>query len=188
MRKKGYIISFLIFVVLGIILIVFSEKIAGIISLGFASMLFFTFLTTIIMEKRKIKQLDDVYYVLKKEELLKAYSKLATEFDNGKLKAISLVYLKFKEEYPKEDLKRFGLWLTQQYNADPSGFDDGIVILFVNIHDMFMKELLKHIKAQLKEENIKIDFNYGYANYKKEDDYEGLKARAIKNMKDKVIY
>lgn len=186
MKKKGFIISFLIFIGIGIILIIFDENVAGIISLGFASMLFFTYLTTLIMEKRKINQLDDVYYVLKKEELLKEYNKLAAEFDNEKLKAISLVYLEFKEEYSQEELKRFGLWLTQQYNADPSGLDEGIVILFVNIHDMFMKELLKHIKKQLKEENIKVDFNFGYANYKFQEDYEDLKARAIKNLEGKI--
>lgn len=186
MRKRGFIISFSIFIVIGIILIIFDENIAGVISLGFASMLFFTFLTTLIMEKRKIKQLDDIYYVLKKEELLKEYDKLSLEFDNEKLKAITLVYLELKEEYEKEDLKRFGLWLTQKYNADPSGIDEGIIILFVNIHDMFMTELLKHLKNQVKDENIKVDFNYGYANYKTKDDYEDLKARAIKNMKGKT--
>ena len=46
---------------------------------------------------------------------------------------------------------------------------------------MFMTELLKHLKNQVKDENIKVDFNYGYANYKTKDDYEDLKARAIKN-------
>lgn len=185
MKLRSFLVSFLAFLILGIILLIIKQNIAGVISLGFASMLGISFVTFRVMEKNKIKKLDSLYYVLKKEALIKQYEKLAKEFDSGKLRAVTLMHLKFKDEYSPQELKNFGLWLTNNYSADPSGFDGGIIILFVNIHELMIKELMKHIKNQLKEENINVDFDYGYANYVTNDEYEELKQKALETIKTK---
>lgn len=182
MKTKNFIIAFIVFITFGVILFIFSSKMAAYISFGFAVMLSVTFLTTKIMERRTLKKLDEKYYVLTKEQLLDEYDKLTAEFNKGKLKQITLTYLKFKEEYELNHLKNFGLWLTKNYFADPSGIDGGIIILFVNVHEALMVELIKDIKKKIKEEKISVDFDYGFAIYKQNDDYEMLKTRAINNL------
>lgn len=185
MKTRNFIISFIVFITIGIILIVFDYDTPAYISFGFSSILGITFLTTKIMEKSKIKKLDQTYFVLTKEELLKEYNKLSKELNDGKLRQIILTYLEFKEEYSLSELKKFGLWLTKNYDVDPSGIDNGIVILFVNIHQIMMDELMKHIKEEIRKENIQVDFNYGYAIYNEKNDYEALKNEAIKQMNSK---
>jgi len=182
MKTRNFIIMFVVFISFGVILFLFDQNIAAYISLGFATMLGVTFLTSKILDNKKLKKLDSKYYVLTKEELLKEYNKLSKEFEEGKLKQIILTYLVFKEEYDDVTLKRFGLWLTKNYPVDPSGIDKDIIILFVNIHELMMKELIKDIKQKLKEQQILVDFKYGYSIYKKNDDYEQLKTRAINNI------
>lgn len=183
MKFKKFLWAAFIFLGIGVILIVVGENKGAYISFAFSSMMFFTVFTTFIMEKRTIKRLDQVYFVLKKDKLVTEYNKLVKDVDSDKLKALSLVYLKFKKQYKEEDLKRFGLWLTNTYSADPSGIDGGIVILFANIHPQIMDQLMKHIKTQIKEQNITVNFDYSYAYYKNNEEYEELKQRAINKLK-----
>jgi hypothetical protein len=182
MKIRTFIIPFLIFLCFGIILVIYDNMVAGFISFGLALMVSVAFITTKVIEQNKINKLDKKYYVLRKEELLKEYAKLTKEFEEGKLKQVTLVYLKLKEEYSLEVLKKFGLWLTKKFPADPSGIDEGIIILFVNIHERLMEELKEFIKDELKKENILIDFDFGYAIYKTNLDFEELKREAINNL------
>ena len=46
-----------------------------------------------------------------------------------------------------------------------------------------IEDLIKDIKEKLKEAEIFVDFKYGYAIYKTNEEYEDLKNRAIKNIK-----
>lgn len=184
MKTRNYLISFVVFVGFGVLLFIFNQQIAAYISIGFAVMLSVTFITTKVMDKRTLKKLDEKYYVLTKEQLLKEYDKLTAEFNKGKLKQVILAYLRFKEEYELNHLKNFGLWLTKTYFADPSGIDGGIVVLFVNVHEVLMAELMKDIKNKIKEENITVDFDYGFAIYQENDNYETLKTKAINNLKN----
>ena len=45
-----------------------------------------------------------------------------------------------------------------------------------------MEELKEFIKDELKKENILIDFDFGYAIYKTNLDFEELKREAINNL------
>ncbi len=183
MKIKTFLTAAIIFLLVGVVLIIIGENKGAYVSLGFSSMMFFSIITLLIIQRRKIKNLDQVYFVLKKEKLLKEYEKLSNDVDSNKLKALSLVYLKLKKDYEKEDLKKFGLWLTNTYSADPSGIDGGIVVLIANIHPKIMEEFMEHIKKQIKEENLIVDFTYGFAYYLNNEEYEVLKKRAINNIK-----
>lgn len=183
MRKRPFLIAFIIFFVIGIILFIFKQTTAATIALAFSVMMLLTTLTNFFMNKIKINKLDQTYFVYKKDHLLKEYNKLIKDIEKDKLKALSLVYIKLKEEYELSELKKFGLFLTNKYNADPSGYDDGIVVLFVNIHPKFMDEVLKLIQKQVKEEEILVEFNYGYSYYEENIDYESLRKRAVSNLK-----
>ena len=99
MKIRNFIIPFLIFLCFGIILVIYDNMVAGFISFGLALMVSVAFITTKVIEQNKINKLDKKYYVLRKEELLKEYAKLTKEFEEGKLKQVTLVYLKLKEEY-----------------------------------------------------------------------------------------
>ena len=50
--------------------------------------------------------------------------------------------------------------VNKKFPSRSFGIDEGIIILFVNIHERFMEKLKEFIKDELKKENILIDFGF----------------------------
>lgn len=172
MRKRSTIVSFVLFVVISLILFFVGEKKAAFVAGGFSSFLLVALLGFYLIDFRNKRKLDPDYKVLKKEHLLAAYDKLVKEYENEKLKAVCLVYLKLAREYDFETIKSFSQLLLKDYKIDPVGYDGGYVVLFANIHELLLPEIIKQLRIKLQQLNLEIEFKYGFSYYTSGKNYQ----------------
>ncbi len=182
MRKKSMLTSAAIFSIVGVLLLIFKQIEAGIIALGFAFVMAVGVGAILLMEFFNNKKLDPVYAVRRKEFIVKDYEKLAKSFDKEKFKALSLVVLKLTHEHDEKTLKLFGRWLKEAFASDPIGYDEGYIIVFVNIHENLMPEMIKQMRKRLKELRLGVSFKSGYAYYTGNEDFETLKNLAEESI------
>lgn len=175
MRKRSMLTSMVIFLVIGGVLFIMKQWEAGIISVSFSIVTGLGVLVILFMEYRENKKLDEKHFVRRKEFLLKDYQKLTNDFNKEKLKSLNIVVLKLTKEHDETTMKDFGRWLKEAFPADPKGYDDGIVILFGNIHESLIDELIKQMRKRLKEVRLGVSFKAGYAYYSGSEDYETLR-------------
>ena len=95
------------------------------------------------MDYQKYKKQDKTYYALNEEHTIKAFNKLKDAKDQGELKAVSIVYIKVLGEHEDAFYKRFGKRLTKNFSIDPVGYIDGYVVVFANVHELMLKEMMK---------------------------------------------
>lgn len=183
MRKKSMLTSAIVFMIMGVVLIIIKQWEAGVIAISFATISGLGVLVILFMDRLDRKKLDSNYFVRRKEFLLKDYEKLTKDFNKGKLKSLSLVTLKLTKEHDPETLKYFGMWLKEAFPTDPKGYDEGIIILYVNIHESLMDELIKQMRKRLKELRLGVSFKYGYTYYTGTESYETLRNLAEEAIK-----
>ncbi len=180
MKKRGIIISFGVFTVIGIILLVLKEQNPAFVSFGFASLMLFMLLTFAIIDKQNEKKKDPRYGVLKQEHFQKSFEKITKDYNLGKLKAVGLLFVSFDKEYETKTLLMFSKVLNKLFKIDPMSYDQGIIILLINIHPLMINELMKHLRVSLKVENIDVSFKTGFSSYTGTQTYQELKQEAAK--------
>lgn len=183
MRKKSMLTSTIVFLLIGIVLLILKQWEAGIIAVAFSLVTGAGILVLLLMEYLERQKYDKKYYVRRKEFLLKDYDKIAQDFNKEKIKSLNIVVLKFTKEHDQETFKLFGKWLKEAFPSDPKGYDEGIVILFANIHESLIDELIKQMRKRLKELRLGVSFKTGYAYYSGSEDYETLRQIAEATIK-----
>lgn len=156
-----------IIAILGVIgtvfLFVLNYQQAGYIALMFTVIMFLTLVVLYFMDYQKYKKQDKTYYALNEEHTLNAFNKLKIEKDQGALKALSVVYINVLGEQDDVFYKWFGKRLTKGFNIDPVGYIDGYIIIFANVHELMLKEMMRQFIHKLKEEaDIQIDYGSTY--------------------------
>lgn len=183
MRKKSMITSTVLFAIVGLAMIPFKQWEAMIIALSFSVVMGVGVITILLIEYLESKKLDKTYFLRRKEFIVKDYQKLTAEFDKNKHKAVSMTVFKFTKEHDQKTLKSFAKWLKEAFTTDPMGYDDGVIILFVNMHEALMPELIKQARKRLKDARIGVSFKSGFAYYTGNEDYETLKQLAEDSIK-----
>lgn len=183
MKKRSFYISFILFLGLTIVLILLNQSNAAIISGSFTGFILLSIIGLYIIDYRYHQKLDNKYYVLTKDHLVKEYNKLIKQKEEGKLKAVCLLYLVLIGNYPDDVLKAFGKFLDKSFKIDPVGWDEGYIILLANIHEIMLTEMVKQFKDNLNETNIKVQFRFGAAYYTGSESYDTLKLEARKTVK-----
>jgi hypothetical protein len=183
MKKRSFYISFILFLGLTIILILLKQYNAAIISGSFTGFILLSIIGLYIIDYRYHQKLDNKYYVLTKDYIVKEYEKLTKQKDEGKLKAVSILYIVLIGNYPDDVLKAFGKFLDESFKIDPVGRDDGYIVLLANIHEIMLTEMVKQFKDKLNETNIKVQFRFGAAYYTGSESFETLKLEAKKTVK-----
>ena len=85
-----------------------------------------------------------------------------------------LLYIVPNRKYEDNEIKALASYLNKKFSIDPIGYDEGISIVLANIHELLLEEMMRQIKIELIENNIKIDYKYGFSYYTNNESYEDL--------------
>lgn len=174
MKKRNFLITFITIFVIAIVLAILKQWQLLYAALTFLFVIGIMIIASAIIDHRYKKKLDKRYQILTKENLIKEYQKIKISKETGKIKAFCLVYFNLEKDYRENDLKSFSGFLKTKFSIDPIGYDDGVVVIVVNMHEIMMNELIKIIKNEMKEKELFVRFNYGIAYYGNNESYQEL--------------
>ncbi|MFA5719563.1 MAG: hypothetical protein WC939_00730 [Acholeplasmataceae bacterium] len=174
MKTKNIVFPLILSLVMAILLFVLKQNTAAIIALTFSLIMLMTLLGLVYYNHKQKKRQDKRFGIYTKENIIMEYNKLITLKDNQKLKAVCMLYIKPVGKYTNDDIKSFSSYLKKKFSIDPVGYDEGIVIILANIHELLLEEMLKQIKQELIDHKIPIHFNYGIDYYTGNETYETL--------------
>lgn len=182
MKVKNILGPLILSLITAILLFILKQYTPAIIALTFSFILLVSLGVIAFYNRQQKKRQDPRFGIYTKDNLIIEYDKLVAQKDANKLKAVCMLYIKPIGDYTNSDIKTFSDYLKQKFSIDPIGYDEGIVIILGNIHELLLEEMMKQIKQELTEQKIPIAFNYGVDYYTGFESYEIL----IENIRKAV--
>ena len=183
MKKTNLLIMMIIFMALTALFIFLRETTFTYISSTLTFVILIMLSAKTIIDKQYQKKLDKRYMLLTNENMIKQYDKLRLEKENDKIMAFCLIYFKLLENYDDKTILNFGKYLKTKFSIDPIGFNDGVVVIVVNMHEIMMNEMFKTIKNELKQLEFNIKYKVGMAYFSGNETYDALLEEAKKGVK-----
>ncbi|MGI6360219.1 MAG: hypothetical protein ACOX02_04180 [Acholeplasmatales bacterium] len=186
MKVKNVIYPLIFSLIVAILLFVLKQYTASFIAASFSFVMLVSLVGLIIINKKEEKRKDKRFGIYTKENLIIEFNKLKKQKDENKLKALMLLYIVPNKEYEDEKIKALASYLNKKFSIDPIGYDEGISIVLGNIHELLVNELMKQIKEELVENNINIDYKYGFSYYTNNETYENLLEEIKRGLNNNV--
>lgn len=174
MKTKNVVFPLTLSLATAVLLFILKQNTAAIIALTFSVIMLMTLVGLLYYNQKQKKRQDKRYGIYTRDNIIIEYNKLITLKNHQKLKAVCMLYIKPNEGYVDEDIKTFSAYLKKKFPIDPIGYDEGIVVVLANIHELLLEEMLKQIKQELIEHKIPIQFKYGVDYYTGSETYETL--------------
>lgn len=174
MKVRNVLFPLILSLITAILLLVLKQYTPAIIAITFSLIMLLTLLVIVYLNYKEKKRQDKRFGIYTKENIIIEYDKLITLKNNNKLKAVCMLYIKPVGTYTNADIKTFSDYLKMKFSIDPVGYDEGIVVILANIHELLLEEMMKQIKKELIDANIPMHFKYGIDYYTGSETYETL--------------
>ncbi len=174
MKVKNVLYPLIFSLIVAILLFVLKQYTAGIIAASFSFIMLVSLVGLLIINKKEESRKDKRFGIYTKENLLIEFDKLKKQKDENKLKALMLLYIVPNKEYEDDEIKALASYLNRKFSIDPIGYDEGIIIVLGNIHEILLNEMMKQIKVELAKNNVNVDYKYGFGYYTNNETYEEL--------------
>jgi hypothetical protein len=173
-KVRNVIYPLIFSLIVAILLFILKQYTAAIIAASFSFIMLISMIGIVIFNKKEESRKDKRYGIYTKENLIVEFNKLKKQKDENKLKALMLLYIVPNRKYEDNEIKALASYLNKKFSIDPIGYDEGISIVLANIHELLLEEMMRQIKIELIENNIKIDYKYGFSYYTNNESYEDL--------------
>lgn len=174
MKVKNVVFPLIFSLIVSVLLLVLKQYTGGIIAASFSFIMLVTLISLIVINKKEERRKDKRFGIYTKENLIVEFNKLKKQKDENKLKALMLLHIIFNKQYEDEKIRDFASYLKKKFSIDPIGYDEGISVALVNIHEILLTEIMRQIKIELVENNIDLDYRYGVSYYTNNETYEDL--------------